>query len=147
MENNFKALHYDGTISLHSDLKTAMKEAVRRLEPWREGSDRVVQQINETSGSKLSRILVVNSVNQPTDAASHISPCGDWIDSRECLPKSNQRVLACWLEENEPVDITECNVTDTEFIRWAIKHAANPTRAWWRPLPPLPNECKGASGC
>ena len=65
-QTNFKALHYDGTISIHGDLKAAMKEAVERLEPWREGSDRVVQQVNETNGSKLSRILVVNSV-KPSD--------------------------------------------------------------------------------
>lgn len=144
---NFKALHYDGTVSMHGDIKTAMAEATQRLEPWRDNGDRIVRQLNETEGSKLSRILVVNSVNEPTDAASYISPCGDWINARKCLPKVNQRVLACWLEEKEPTDITEFSITDTEFIRWATKHAKNPTRAWWRPLPALPTECKGATQC
>ena len=147
MNNNWKVSHYDGTISLHGELENALAEATRRLEPWRDPSDRIACQQNETSGSQLSRVLVINSVSEPTDAASYVSPCGDWLDARGCLPKVNQRVLACWLEENEPADITEFNITDTEFIRWATKHAHKPTRAWWRPLPSLPAECEGATQC
>lgn len=145
--NNFKVKHYDGTISLHGDLSEALREASARLEPWRDETDRIARQDNAESEHPLYRVLVVNSVNEPTDAASYVAPCGDWLDARGCLPKVNQRVLACWLEENEPADITEFNITDTEFIRWALKHAHKPTRAWWRPLPPLPAECKGATQC
>ena len=145
--NNFQVKHYDGTISLHGDLAEALREAKQRLEPWRDETDRIARQDNADPERPLYRILVVNSVDEPTDAASYVAPCGDWLDARGCLPKVNQRVLACWLEEGEPADITEFNITDTEFIRWALKHAHKPTRAWWRPLPPLPTECKGATQC
>ena len=145
--NHFQVRHYDGTVSLHGDFAKAVAEAGERLEPWRDPTDRVVCQENETPGSELNRVLVVNSVSEPTDAASYVSPCGDWIDARSCLPSVNQRVLARWLEEGEPNDITEFSISDTEFIRWALKHAHKPTRAWWRPMPPLPQPCQGATQC
>ena len=142
MENNFKALHYDGTISLHSNLRAAMNEAVQRLEPWREGSDRVVQQVNETSGSKLSRILVVNSVNEPTDAASHISPSGDWLDARQCVPAANQKVVAVYFQNGQEPSLDDARIISSQTLRFVCEQGDRPRRVLWRPLPALPDECE-----
>lgn len=147
MKNNYQVKHYDGTISLHAALDEALQEASARLEPWRDESDRIARQQDESRDSCISRVLVVNGVGEPTDAASYIIPCGDWLDASRCLPGVNQRVLACWLEEGEPNDLTHFSLSETEFIRWALKNARKPTHAWWRPLPALPTPCQGATPC
>ncbi len=148
---NFKTLHYDGTVSMHGDIKTAMAEATQRLEPWRDNGDRVVRQLNETEGSKLSRILVVNPVNEPTDAASYISPCGDWINARKCLPNVNQRILVFWRWKPKPdqneTGFFDVDVFDSEHIADSIKDGSAPDCIWWRPIPAPPVESEGATQC
>lgn len=144
-QTNFKVLHYDDTISLHGDIDQAIEEAKKRLEPWRDKGDRTVRQVDETPGTGINRVIVVTSVGEPTDAESLISPCGEWIDARECLPRLSQAVLACFLEENETNGIVKFDVSYAGHIRWKMQYDGK--RAWWRPLPALPAECEGAAQC
>lgn len=144
-QNNFKVLHYDGTISMHGTVRDALAEARLRLEPWRDAGDRVVQQLTGMTREETDRVLIVNSVNEPTDAQSSVSRCGDWIDARKLLPKVNQKILVHWLDIEGEYQCT--SLFDSESLRSNLKEPTALGCVWWRPIPALPVECKGAKQC